>query len=627
MEEELSAQHCTCGQTCRHMVAADACSCVHPCLPPRFPTIHLFCMWVLSGRLGGLSGVPPSRRLPLATNHLVASLQGAPLALPTRRPSSPCCPMSRRHRILWLWLPDHHDVDCEARAIQTCANNSVTELAARQFWEETRLWHNRQLCAAKPNAWGPIDISDRTAFDWCGWLHTCFKDQLTALVGPGITSAVMAFNKDIPDHPNLMDRLELVLVRLDGSRVKLHPGEQPITESPDIAAAFPLCERCRPQDICWTAQLLLNLAPAYAEEFGLAREFLQDKRRELPQLPNDKVARAFFSDITEGLDFQWWRWLKSAQMQGPPIRGCNGCNPFGVRRFAVLQMNGAWMEGLGMQATAEGLAGFACLFENSAAEPCQMWKVMLLIPGIDITDKQEWRLRQPPDVSAARIKFRFEHPQTELGPEKSFDYIWYHTELWQKGWNHHARMPRGSAQQEQAQAKKASATKPTGNVAPTTTTTEPGPNPARPAHVAGSTVLPQPAAPSSVATAQSVKPGAQPTPQVLSLATALSLAPASTVISEASVGGRVTGIHGLSSSSMACTAVLTPTAVLPAAVQGAQQPDSSGGRANKQASSNKQPQPRQPSPGRRAAAAAEPPPLPPPPPTHSASLLEGAVAQ
>jgi len=179
-----------------------------------------------------------------------------------------------------VWRPDHHAdhhyFNYDIRTIQTpCAASFVNHVHALSFWEEVR-WHHQasRLRNSAPNACGPIDISDRAALDWCGWLHTCYNNSLASLVGPGITSACMAFNQEIPEPNNgqqeVRRRLELVLTRLDGCRVKLHPEANPILEMPDMAAAFPLGETGCPQDICWTTQQFCSLPLAYAEDFGCA---------------------------------------------------------------------------------------------------------------------------------------------------------------------------------------------------------------------------------------------------------------------------------------------------------------------------------------------------------------------
>jgi hypothetical protein len=135
----------------------------------------------------------------------------------------------------------------------------------------------------------------------------------------------------------------------------------------------------------------------------------------MPELPSDEVARVFFSDITEGRVWQWWRWLKMAWVQGRAITDCG----YGVKRFAVFKMNQTYMVRLRMPPKQRGAVGFACLLEDADQG---LWQVMFLIPTPDRCEGEpDWWRKCPPEVGPDSLRFRFDHPRT-LPQELLADY-------------------------------------------------------------------------------------------------------------------------------------------------------------------------------------------------------------
>ena len=168
------------------------------------------------------------------------------MALPTRGPG--------RCRAWHL-----HDV----RAAQ--AREPVGTRAAAQFFDQFR----------QSGRIEPLDLTDRSLFDWLTWLVNSWSTYLPQVVGPGVTAAILAYNVEIED-PNRQDlrRLELALLRVDDSRVKLYPGANPVVEAASRAQAFPLGLAGCPHRILWTAAEARSTPQVYALGRRSAMDFL-----------------------------------------------------------------------------------------------------------------------------------------------------------------------------------------------------------------------------------------------------------------------------------------------------------------------------------------------------------------
>ena len=81
----------------------------------------------------------------------------------------------------------------DVRRVASPPGRQVGEKCARLFWDRFRRGDEQVL-----------DLTQRDLFDWILWIHTCFSRHLPEIVGPGIHTALLAWNHDIgPESPGL----------------------------------------------------------------------------------------------------------------------------------------------------------------------------------------------------------------------------------------------------------------------------------------------------------------------------------------------------------------------------------------------------------------------------------------
>ena len=333
-------------------------------------------------------------RLPLTSVATWLAIQVYPvpvvaaMALPTRGPA--------RSRAWHL-----HDFRA-ARAREPVGNR-----AAQQFFD-----HFRQSGQIEP-----LDLTDRSLFDWPAWLVNSWSTYLPQVVGPGVTAAILAYNIEIED-PNRQDlyRLELALWRVDNSRVKLYPGAAPVVEAASRAQAFPLGLAGCPHHILWTSAEVRSTPQVYALGRNSAMEFLD---RVSENLAHSQVSAQLdvdvrLWDLSQGQAWRYWRWLKT--LQGSAARQLWWATNLGIVAFAAVRMGQTYLELLGWDRDGYGKVGFAALLLNqlpaqqAPQQPVGRAHLALILPG----RRAHWDVLSP-DVAPRSLQFL--GPDGTLGAE------------------------------------------------------------------------------------------------------------------------------------------------------------------------------------------------------------------
>jgi len=193
------------------------------------------------------------------------------------------------------------------------------------------------------------DLTERRGvFDWMWYLQTDWAAHYKNIVGGGICQALMCHNPHVAD-PNRPDqlRVELILCRTDGSRVRLyHSATEPIFESPGRAAAFPLLGPANPRAVTWTYDELKLTPQVYVMGRKDACALLEKADALLGQAqfpPGSHGASMHVVwDLTDGSAWQWWRWLRSLVDQAcyRPLWSFAATR---VKAFAVIGFSPSWM--------------------------------------------------------------------------------------------------------------------------------------------------------------------------------------------------------------------------------------------------------------------------------------------
>ena len=88
----------------------------------------------------------------------------------------------------------------------------------------------------------PPHTAQELNLHWGAWLATCYADRVEELIGPGVDRAEVAYHPHLRDHNRKekgLRRVEVLLWRTDGSRVRLYPRAEPIIEEAAVAARDP----------------------------------------------------------------------------------------------------------------------------------------------------------------------------------------------------------------------------------------------------------------------------------------------------------------------------------------------------------------------------------------------------
>ena len=276
---------------------------------------------------------------------------------------------------------------------------AVTTDDARKFFDRWRYAPRRNTVEFQ-------DLTDRRNFDWVSWIFTAWSEQADQIVGEGIVSARIAFNQAVHD-PNrvVLLRLELILVRVDGSRVRLYPGATVVIfETPMRARAFPLDGPANPRAITWTLEEIQATPQVYAIGKKIAHEFLiradalfhDWARWRTGSTGYDGRRYCVVWDLTDGRAWQWWRFVRTltdarADKMVWPAPGID------IAGFAIMALNAAYQRALDPEVLLPGISWLAC-FALIQRDPDGGQRVLMLMRH---HSSRGWRYMRPRDAGLA----------------------------------------------------------------------------------------------------------------------------------------------------------------------------------------------------------------------------------